>query len=78
MKKRRIIKDMKLPKESTKKVNPNYEMKSPPVKSTKYGWGSKLRPRIADPHSLSTSKRLESQLGHNDLYHQILKSRKEK
>jgi hypothetical protein len=78
IKKRRMIRDLKLPRESTKKVNQNYEMKSPPAKSIKYGLGSKLRPRQIDPHSLSTSKRLEGQLGHNDLYHQILKSRKEK
>ena len=79
-KKRRKPKEIKPAKDSSKKQNYLYDSKPMSAKTSKYSGGSKLNNRgsTIGGVSLSTSKRIESQITQSDLYNQILKNRKDR
>lgn len=83
VKPRKKVKEFNVVKE-TKKGEHYTDSRSPDSKESNYlqasGNSVKVRNRMTPigMHAMSTSKRLENQFGHSDLYNQIIKSRKEK
>lgn len=83
-KRRKKVKEFKTVKEPLLKGESNTDSRSPDTKFSAHhyssGGSSKLKTRISPlmTHTISTSKRIESQIAHTDLYNQIIKSRKDK
>ena len=84
VRKEKVLKNFKIYKESSESKETEQNSKSPHTKSSNYTYSSdkpswlKLRGSQINGHSISTSKRIENQIVHSDLYNQIIKSRKEK
>lgn len=80
----KVMKNIKIYKETSESNNTEQNSKSPNTKSSNHTYSSdkpswmKLRSSQINCHSISTSKRIENQIVHSDLYNQIIKSRKEK
>lgn len=78
----KVMKNFKIFKEINRKTEVDKDSRSPNAKMSGYASGKssniKMRGSHVTSHTLSTSKRIESQITHSDLYNQILKNRNNK